>query len=108
MNMAAEKIDLAPVESSVFSAIGHNPHKQILALKFRSGAIHHYAGVSAEKFMDFASAESLGSHFTRHIKNQHQAEKMTGTCPNCGARHGWLNETCDDCGTATFQSEERK
>ena len=106
--MAAEKIDLTPVESSVFSAIGHNSQKSILALKYRSGAIHHYAGFSTDKYIDFTSAESLGSYFTRNIKNQHQAEKMTGECPKCGAQHGWLTETCDDCGTATFQVVEKK
>lgn len=106
--MAAEKIDLTPVDSQVFSAIGHNPQKQILALKFRSGAIHHYAGVSADQFVEFASAESLGSHFSKQIKNRHQAERMTGTCPNCAAKHGWLGEVCSDCGTANYVIGETK
>lgn len=66
-------IELTPVESSQIAAIGHNPATNTLAIQFKGkgdkpGSIYHYDGVTAEQFEEFRGAESIGSHFYKHIK----------------------------------------
>ncbi|KGD52022.1 KTSC domain protein [Burkholderia pseudomallei] len=67
-------IPLQEVESSQIHAIGHDPATNTLAIRFKSrvtGAprsLYHYANFTAEDFAAFRDAESIGSHFGKHIK----------------------------------------
>jgi hypothetical protein len=69
---ARPAITLHPVESSQIHAIGHDPATSTLAIQFRSksgsGSIYHYANFTAQDFASFKAAESIGSHFGKHIK----------------------------------------
>lgn len=98
----AEKIDMTDVTSSALSAVGYNAEKRILALKFKSGHIHHLADVSEVQHANLMADESLGKHFGKHLRGKHQSEAMTGECPSCGDGPGWLGETCADCGCAEY------
>ncbi len=106
MTETAEKIPMEPVQSSALSAIGYNPNKRILALQFTGGAIHHLADVSEVDHAHLMAAESIGRHFAQHLKGKYQSQKMTGPCSACGA-NGWIGDTCDDCGTATYAPKEK-
>jgi hypothetical protein len=102
------RIPLDPVVSTNLAAIGYDPARKILAVKFRSsGAIYHYAGVSSETAFAFQHAESKGTYFARGIKGLYQGEKMTGPCPACGDT-GWIGDKCEDCGCATYIAEAPK
>lgn len=101
----ADKIELEPLESSNLAGAGYNKDKQILALQFKDGAIFHYAPVSLEQATDFYGAESKGRHYSQHIKGKIAGQKMTGTCPKCGDKHGWIGETCSDCGTGVYEDK---
>ena len=65
-------IAMHTVESSQIAAIGHHPETNTLAIQFTSkkgpGSVYHYSGFTAEQFAEFQSAESIGSHFGKHIK----------------------------------------
>ncbi len=67
-------IDVQPVESSQIHGIGHDPATHTLALRVKNrttGAptsLYHYANFTAEDFEAFRDAESIGSHFGKHIK----------------------------------------
>jgi len=65
-------IAMTPVDSSQIHAIGHSPETDTLAIHFKSksgpGSVYHYSGFTAEHFADFQKAESIGSHFGKHIK----------------------------------------
>ncbi|KVP76891.1 hypothetical protein WJ94_15880 [Burkholderia ubonensis] len=67
-------IAVQPVESSQIHAIGHDPATNTLAIRFKNrttGAptsLYHYANFTAEDFEAFRDAESIGSHFGKHIK----------------------------------------
>jgi len=66
----APTIDLHPVESSQVKAIGFDPASKTLAVTFHgTGTVYHYPGVSAEQHQAFLKAESIGSHFGKHIKH---------------------------------------
>ncbi len=104
----ARKIPLSPVKSSLFTAVGYDADRRILALQYGHGPIYHMADVSAVNAAHFLSAESLGGHFNKNMKGKFHSEKMTADCPACGAKHGWIGETCSDCGTATYAAPAPK
>lgn len=54
---------LTPVKSSNLAAVGHDPARGELHVKFLSGAHHVYEGVSPEAHQALLSAPSAGSHF---------------------------------------------
>lgn len=61
------------IESSQIEAIGYAAETQTLAIQFKAkgvapGSLYHYSNVTAEDFSAFRDAESIGSHFYKHIK----------------------------------------
>jgi hypothetical protein len=65
-------IVMQSVTSSQISAIGHDPETGTLAIQFTSksgiGSTYHYQNVTVDQFAAFRDAESVGSHFYKHIK----------------------------------------
>jgi hypothetical protein len=70
--MNANSIPLTPVKSSQLAAIGHDAATETLAIQFlqkgQPGNVYHYRNFTAAEYAAFASAESAGSHFGKHIK----------------------------------------
>lgn len=70
--IAQSTIQLQPVESSQIAAIGHDAATNILAIQFKGrngpGSVYHYQNVDANTFDAFRTADSIGSHFYKHIK----------------------------------------
>ena len=64
------------VKSSQIKEIGHDPATSTLAVRFNTGALYHYSGVDTEKFTAFHTAESIGSHFGKHIKGVHDYKRI--------------------------------
>jgi hypothetical protein len=66
-------IALDSVESSQIHGIGYDAATNTLAVRFKSkaglpAALYEYSNVTAEDFAAFKGAESIGSHFYKHIK----------------------------------------
>ena len=63
-----------PVKSSQIAAIGHHPETNTLIVQFparkdgSAGSVYHYENFDAAAFEAFKNAESIGSHFGKHIK----------------------------------------
>lgn len=65
------------VTSSQITEIGHDPKTDTLAVRFKhGGTLYHYQGVSAEKFEQFKSAESVGAFLGKNIKGKHEFKKI--------------------------------
>lgn len=68
----APGITLTPVTSSQIFAIGHCAATNTLAVQFfhngAPGNAYHYQNFSADDYAAFASAESMGKYFYKHIK----------------------------------------
>lgn len=64
------EIALTAVNSSQVSHIGYDPETKTLAVQFARGPGHtyHYADVEPETHAAFIGAESIGTHFGKHIK----------------------------------------
>ncbi|AIV65710.1 KTSC domain-containing protein [Burkholderia pseudomallei] len=67
-------IDMIPVESSQIHSIGYDEQTQTLAIRFKDRAtgaptsLYHYDNATPANFAALRSAESIGSHFYKHIK----------------------------------------
>jgi len=67
-------ITMESVVSSQIASIGHTPESNTLAIQFPDrkdgspGSLYHYQNFTADQFAEFKSAESIGSHFGKHIK----------------------------------------
>lgn len=67
------QITMDSVESSQIDAIGYDAHSQTMAIRFKGkgdkpGSVYHYSNFTDEDWQTFSQAESIGSHFYRHIK----------------------------------------
>jgi hypothetical protein len=62
-------IALTPVTSGIIESIGHDEETDTLAIKFKpAGSVYHYRNFPRTKFIEFATAPSIGSYFYKHIK----------------------------------------
>lgn len=71
--MSHQNIPLYTVQSSQIDAIGYDSVTQTLAIQFKGkgdapGSVYHYVNFTAEDWAELQAAESVGSHFYRHIK----------------------------------------
>ena len=64
------------VKSSQISEIGHDPATNTMAVRFNSGGLYHYHGVTGEAFAALRSAKSIGSHLHQHIKGKFDFKKI--------------------------------
>ena len=66
-------IQMVLVESSQIHSIGHDPATNTLAIRFKGKdgqptSLYHYRNFTANDYRDFRFADSIGSHFYKHIK----------------------------------------
>jgi hypothetical protein len=67
-------ITMQPVESSQIHSIGHDAETNTLAIRFKDRvtggptSLYVYRNFCADDFKAFREAESIGSHFYKHIK----------------------------------------
>ena len=69
-------IDLHPIQSSNISAAGHDEKENILAIKFKDGALYHYHDVPKDVYETLIGAKSVGSHFHSTIKGNYKHSKQ--------------------------------
>lgn len=68
-------IKMYPVYSSNLLAVGYEDSKLIVL--FRSGQVYSYAPVPPQVYKDFFSKESVGSYFSREIRDRYPATRLT-------------------------------
>ena len=59
-------VKFEPVKSSQLKEVGHKD--DVLYIRFKNKKLYSYAPVTAEKFLEFKSAESVGSYFHKNFK----------------------------------------
>jgi hypothetical protein len=47
-----------------------------MRVKFSSGTLYEYEGVTKEQYQQLRDAESVGSHFAKHIRGNHAGKKV--------------------------------
>lgn len=68
--------DMTPVKSSSIQAVGYDPGRRTLAVRFKGGATHLYHDVKPDVHTQLLDADSLGSHFSKHIRNGFKSTKL--------------------------------
>lgn len=63
-------IELMPVASSMFDAIGHNPETNELHVRFKNGKRYLHTGFSAKDHDEFTNADSMGKHYNENIRGK--------------------------------------
>jgi hypothetical protein len=69
-------MELLSVNSSQIAQVGHEGNK--LQVLFRRGGLYEYSDVTKAEFDELINAESLGSHFAKHIKGVKPGVKIEG------------------------------
>lgn len=61
-------IVMIPVQSSQIAAIGHDPRRNEMKVKFHNSGTYLYRNVTLGDFEALRKAESVGSHFSKVFK----------------------------------------
>jgi hypothetical protein len=63
-------MNMQPVKSNNIGEVGYDETTKTLAIRFKSGGLYHYSGVSPETHKSLMGAASVGSHFFATIKGK--------------------------------------
>lgn len=65
-----------PVTSSNLASVGYDDAAQTLEVEFLNGSIYQYFGVPSAEHSALLGAESVGSYFSRNIRNNYQYARL--------------------------------
>ena len=65
-----------PVSSSNLVSVGYDIDSAILEIEFGGGRVYQYAKVPQEAYRALMNADSIGSHFGRHIREKYPTTKI--------------------------------
>jgi hypothetical protein len=65
------------VSSSVIAALGYEPDRAWLLVRFRSGRLYRYLDVPEAEFDALVGASSIGGYYNRHIRDAFRVEELT-------------------------------
>lgn len=69
-------VNMIQVTSSNVESIGYDELQQVLYVRFLSGGLYIYKGVSSYEFEGLLNAPSVGSYLHRNIKNVYPYERI--------------------------------
>ena len=64
------------VQSSNILSIGYDVANMTLEVEFHGGRVYSYAPIPQSVYADLMRAESVGSYFSRHIRNAYPTERL--------------------------------
>lgn len=64
------------VDSSNVERVAYHDETETLCVKFRSGAMYTYAGVSFNSYMSLVGADSVGRYLNSVIKGLHHYQRF--------------------------------
>jgi hypothetical protein len=65
-----------PIDSTALESAAYVAQRRWLYLRFKSGEIYRYFDFPPDKYRDFMAAESKGSYFGKHIREQFRYEHI--------------------------------
>lgn len=66
---------MQPVNSSSIEAVGYDEPSRTLHVRFNSGTHYSYPNVDPEEHRALVEADSIGAHFSKHIRPHYTARK---------------------------------
>lgn len=70
---------LVPVKSSNVEAVGYDPDKRTMHVRFKGGATYIHHDVEPAHHAAFVSAPSVGAHYHTHFKGRFGVKKVGPT-----------------------------
>jgi len=70
-------IEMQEVSSSNISAIGYDVEEMILRIEFNTGRTYDYEDVPEYVYENLENADSIGSYFYKHIRNNYEGKEIT-------------------------------
>ena len=67
---------LMKVKSSMFKQLGYIEDSEILFVRFNTDALYMYMNVSKKLWVDMQAADSMGSYFSKNIRNCHDYQRI--------------------------------
>lgn len=65
-----------PVNSSNLVSVGYDAGSATLEIEFDGGRVYQYAEVPQEAHKALVNADSIGSHFHRHIRDKYPTTEI--------------------------------
>jgi hypothetical protein len=62
---------MTPVNSSAISEIGYDKNTMKMKITFKGSGTYDYCGVPESVYEAFINASSIGSHYSKHIKDKY-------------------------------------
>ena len=69
--------EMKEVESSNIHSIGYNKDFEQLRIIFTNGGLYQYKGIKPEVYEEMMKSESVGSYFSKNIRNKCECVKLT-------------------------------
>lgn len=66
-----------PVKSTDIVSIGYDKEVSILEVEFRRESIYQYANVPENVFKELMAADSIGTYFNSHIRDQYPNSQVS-------------------------------
>lgn len=72
----SKAIAMLPVNSSLAQAIGYDPDRKLLQVKFKRGSVYQYSDVDAETWDELCETDSLGRYYNTEIKGYYDCQRV--------------------------------
>ena len=69
-------MDRIPVQSREIAVVGYEDRTETLEITFRRGGVYHYYEVPSGIHRELLKADSIGTYFTREIKERYSYQKV--------------------------------
>lgn len=69
-------IRMMNVESSMFTELGYDKTNQSLLVRYTNGVLYQYFEVPEYLWNDMQAADSMGSFFSKNIREEYRFEKL--------------------------------
>lgn len=67
---------MTEAKSSTIHSHGYDEQSSTMTIKFHSGSTYEYKDVAPEDYIAFCGAESVGKHFSAHMRSKYFATKV--------------------------------
>jgi len=69
-------LKMQKVKSSNIDSVGYDKDSMTLVVRFASGTTYEYLRVAPKQYSEMMNADSVGSYFSKNIRNQHRFNKL--------------------------------
>lgn len=69
-------LPMLPVHSAMANAVGYDPHRNLLQVEFRNGAVYQYEDVDESVWHELQETDSPGRFFNQEIRGNYRSRRL--------------------------------